>query len=158
MIGPTTTLFGLVMSDPGADAHVARLYNYLLGFNGLDGAYLSYLVKPEHLHLTLTGFQKTARTTQVHLVPTHQHAAGHWAQHAGPVDTVRFLPVAAVQLRDPDFPSWLEPERVCLRAREDVATWFGRQPRLPDDWLAVVHETTLRPCKITHDDFEASHA
>lgn len=155
MIGPTTKVFGLVMSDPRSESHVARLYNYLLGFNGLDGAYLTFFLQPKHVDYTLTGFSVTRRTALVHVVPAHQAAAATWAGATAPVDTLDFSgPEQKAWLRDASD-AWLSPERVCARALEDVQGWFpGASLEQPRDWLDVVSETELRPCRITHDVFE----
>lgn len=158
MIGPGTRLFGLVMTDPRVEGHVTRLYNYLLGFNGLDAAYLSFLVKPPQLDFTLTGFKTTGQAELIHLAPAHQAAAGRWLQAAGPVDTLALRGgTAEGTLVDADPSAWLEVEVVCARALRDVERWFGQPGEVPPDWRDVVHETKFRPCKMTHDDFQEHH-
>lgn len=157
MIGPKTKVMGLVMTDPRAEGHVTRLYNYLFGFNGLDAAYVSFLVRSEHLELTLNGIRTSGQTELLHLAPAHQAAAARWARVDGLIDTVRVRgdgPRAT--LGHPDPATWLDPDVVCARALRDSEAWFGRALKAPPDWLDVVDETTFRPCKLTHDDFEGT--
>lgn len=157
MIGPGTKVMGLVMTDPRVEGHVTRLYNYLFGFNGLDAAYVSFLVRSQHLELTLNGIQSSGQTELLHLAPAHQAAAGRWAGVDGLIDTVRVRgegPRATLGHADPA--TWLEPEVVCARALRDGEEWFGRALKPPPDWLDVVDETAFRPCKLTHDDFEGA--
>jgi hypothetical protein len=158
VIGPSTRLFGLVMTDPRAEGHVTRLFNYLFGVNGLDAAYLSFLVKPQQLEFTLTGFKTTGQAELIHLAPAHQEAAGRWLQAAGPVDTL-VLRGGTVQgtLEHADPSTWLDIDAVCARALADGRRWFQRELIAPPDWRDVVHETKFRPCKMTHDDFEEHH-
>jgi hypothetical protein len=158
MIGPGTRLFGLVMTDPRIEGHVTRLYNYLFGFNGLDAAALSFMVKPQHLDLTLEGFAKTRQTELIHFAPAHQDAAGRWSKSAGPIDTL-ILRDGGVEasLGHTDPTTWLEPDAICLRALRDSSSWFGGTLEAPPDWRDVVHETAFRPCKMTHDDFREHH-
>lgn len=156
MIGPTTRLFGLVMSDPRAEGHVARLYNALFGFNGLDAAYLTFLVKPAQLGFTLDGFKQTAQTEVLHLAPAHQAAAGQWLGAPGPVDTLWLRGEPRGVLAHADATTWLDPEVVTARALKEAAEWFGHALEAPADWLAAVHESRFRPCKLTHDVFGRS--
>lgn len=155
MIGPGTRLFGVVMTDPRVEGHLARIYNALFGFNGLDAAYLTFLVKPLHLELTLAGFVKTAQAESIHLAPAHQDATGRWLKASGPVDTLVFR-AGEVEgtLGHPESATWLEPDVVCARALREAERWFGRALQAPPDWLAVVHEKTFRPCQLTHDHLE----
>lgn len=155
MIAPGTRLFGLVMTDPRVEGHLTRLYNYLFGFNGLDAAYLSFMVKPQHLDLLLSGFKSTGQTELVQLAPAHQEGAGRWLQAPGPIDTLLLrgtTPEGTLEHADPA--SWLEVEVVCARALRDAEKWFGRALNAPPDWRDVVHETKFRPCKLTHDALE----
>ncbi|MFZ5445266.1 MAG: hypothetical protein ACOZQL_35075 [Myxococcota bacterium] len=152
MIGPTTRLFGLAMSDP-AEGHVARLYNALFGFNGLDAAYLTFLVKPAQLAFTLTGFKTTGQTEVLHVAPAHQRAAGQWLGLDGAVDTLWLRGEVRGALRHADAATWLAPEGVAARALAEAQVWFDRPLDAPADWLDVVRETRFRPCKLTHDVF-----
>lgn len=156
MIGPTTRVFGVVAASPETDGHVARIYNALFGFNGLDAAYLSFYVRPDVLHFTLTGFSTTRDTEELHVVPAHQEGAAKWAGLSGAIDAISFDPQRG-ELRDGDPERWLSTEAVCARALADAERWFGRTMEAPPDWQAVVTETTMRPCKLTHDDFPRPH-
>lgn len=156
MIGPTTRVFGVVAASPETDGHVARLYNYLFGFNGLDAAYVSFYVRPEVLERTLTGFSAAKNAEVLHVVPAHQESAAKWAGVSGSIDTLSFDPRRG-ELRDADPERWLSTDAVCTRALQDAAKWFGREMKAPPDWQAVVGESAMRPCKLTHDDFERHH-
>lgn len=163
MIGPTTRVFGVVAIDAQAHGHVARLYNYLFGFNGLDAAYLSFFVRPEVLHFTLTGFATSGTAEVLHFVPPHQTAAGAWTQLGGrvhasadPIDTLSFAPIRGA-LAERDASRWLAPEAICARALSDARAWFSAPIAPPPDWLAVVGERTFRPCQLTHDDAGRHH-
>jgi hypothetical protein len=153
MIAPSTRLFGLLMEDPRTDGHVARLYNYLFGFNGLDAAYLTFLLNAKQLDFTLTGFDATGQTSEVHVVPAHQAAAARWLGQEGRVDRLVFRPTRAGALVHPDAATWLQVDAVCARALADAERWFGRPLEAPPDWRDVVGEKTFRPCKLTHDTF-----
>lgn len=154
MIGPTTRLFGLVMTDPRVEGHVARLYNYLLGFNGLDAAYLTFALQPQVLERTLEGFLRAGQQEALHVAPAHQLAAGRWAGAAGPVDTLVLKGGLLAALQDADAGTWLDADVVRARALRDGQRWFGRALEAPPDWRDVVVETAFRPCKLTRDDFE----
>jgi hypothetical protein len=154
MIGPTTRLFGLVMTDPRVEGHVARLYNYLLGFNGLDAAYLTFVLQPQVLERTLDGFARAGQQEALHVAPAHQLAAGRWAGAGGPVDTLVLKGGLQASLEDADAATWLDADVVRARALRDGQRCFGRVLEAPPDWKDVVLETTFRPCKLTRDDFE----
>ncbi|MFO0594062.1 MAG: hypothetical protein U0228_02125 [Myxococcaceae bacterium] len=156
MIGPTTRVFGVVLSDSSREGHLARLYNYLFAFNHLDAAYVSYALKRDVVRATLDGFARTRPVEVLHVVPAFQALAGTWAAERGPIDTITFAPALKTSLGDASA-TWLAPDAVCARALRDVTAWFGRNVEAPPDWLAVVDEPALRPCKLTHDDFERHH-
>lgn len=157
MIDPRTRLFGLLMSDPRIEGHVTRLYNCLMGVNGHNAAYLSFVVKPEHLTVTLEGFVRTAKTECVHVAPVHQQATGRWLRQA-PVDRVTFSAGQATGHDVSPGLDWLDADAVVARARADLLEWFGSPPEVPADWRGVLTETSFRPCKLTHDDFKELHA
>lgn len=152
MIAPSTRLFGLVMREP-REAYVARIYNYVLGFNGLDAAYLTFLAKPAQLGFLLSGFKSTQQTEQLHVVPAHQPGAAQWLGVEGRIDTLVFRPTHGGRLRHDDEKTWLDADHVAARALVDAREWFGDGVEAPDDLLAVLHETNFRPCKLTHDVF-----
>lgn len=88
MIGPTTRVFGLVTAE-AEDGWLARLYNYLYGFNGLDAAYVTFVVRAEALDAVLTGFVKGRKAEHLHVAPSHWAQAARWAKSAEPfVDSI----------------------------------------------------------------------
>jgi hypothetical protein len=142
---PSTRLFGLLMNDPRDEGHVTRLYNYLFGFNGLDAAYLSFVLKPEHVVAALDGFVKTRKAELLHVAPVHQQAVERWLKHAD-VGALRIESVS------------LDPEAVLEQAVRELDACFGITTDVPSDWRDVLDEKTFRPCKLTHDDFKELHA
>lgn len=150
MIRPSTRLFGLVMSDPRVEGHVTRIYNYLLGFNGLDAAYLSFVLRPEALEVAMKGFVDTGRCEALHVAPVHQRGVARWLLRPEPVDTVSVVGGRAkAGLAEPDPAKWLDPDAVLARACADLERWFGITPHVPPDWRAVVTESAFRPCQLT---------
>lgn len=96
MIGPTTRLLGLVTAD-AEDGWLARLYNYLLGFNGHDAAYVLFVVRPDALDAVLSGFVRAGKFAQLHVAPSHWAAAARWAGASLPlVDVLRLTPQGVV--------------------------------------------------------------
>ncbi len=87
MIGPTTRLFGLVTVDAD-DGWLARLYNYLFGFNSLDAAYGTFVVKPAALETLLDGLAARPKTELAHVAPSCWERAAAWTKQPGPVDTL----------------------------------------------------------------------
>jgi len=150
MIRPTTRLFGLVMSDPRVEGHVTRIYNYLFGFNGLDAAYLSFILRPEALEVAMKGFVDTGRCEALHVAPAHQRGVARWLLRPEPVDTLTVKGGRAqASLVEPDPAKWLDPDAVLARAFADIQSWFGITAHVPPDWRDVVTETALRPCQLT---------
>lgn len=94
MIGPGTRVFGLVTADP-EDGWLAHLFNYLFGFNGLDAAYVNFLVRPDVLATTLTGLVRSGRTEAVHVAPSHWEAAAAWRGAGQLIDTIDIAAGAA---------------------------------------------------------------
>lgn len=88
MIAPTTRVFGLVTAE-AEDGWLARLYNYLYGFNGLDAAYVTFVVRAEALDAVLGGFVKGRKAEHLHVAPSHWAQAARWAKSAEPfVDAI----------------------------------------------------------------------
>ncbi|MBL8934259.1 MAG: hypothetical protein JNM69_06890 [Archangium sp.] len=69
MIRPTTQVFGLLTADAD-DGWLARLYNALFGFNGLDAAYVVFMVQPPHVGRVLDGLLSGGRAHHVHVGPS----------------------------------------------------------------------------------------
>lgn len=75
MIRPTTQVFGLLTADAD-DGWLARLYNALFGFNGLDAAFVVFIVQPPHVGRVLDGLLSGGRAHHVHVAPSlWSHAA-----------------------------------------------------------------------------------
>lgn len=114
MIRPSTQVFGLVTADKG-DGWLARLYNALFGFNGLDAAYVVFIVQPPHVGAVLDGLLRQQRAHHVHVAPSL------WAPVAAALQTsARFVdaldasgprfehPARLVSFASPQRPSLLE--------------------------------------------------
>lgn len=69
MIRPTTCVFGLATADR-EDGWLARLYNALFGFNGLDAAFVVFVVQPSHLPAVLDGLLTGRRAHHLHVAPS----------------------------------------------------------------------------------------
>lgn len=69
MIRPTTRVFGLVTANQD-DGWLARLYNALFGFNGLDAAYVVFVVQPPKVGAVLKGLLEQQRAHHVHVGPS----------------------------------------------------------------------------------------
>ncbi len=74
MIRPTTQVFGLLTADAD-DGWLARLYNALFGFNGLDAAFVVFMVQPPHVGRVLDGLLSAGRAHHVHVAPSLWRAA-----------------------------------------------------------------------------------
>jgi hypothetical protein len=158
VIEPSTRLFGLVTSDPRVEGHVARLYNALFGLNQLDAAYLTFLLRPEVLLRTLEGFKATAPCEVLDIAPVHQAAVGRWLALQAPVERLTLAKGQAEPgLLNGAGDHWLDPEAVLARATADLRAWFELEARVPDDWRAVLSETTFRPCQLTSASREVHH-
>ena len=165
MIEPTTRLFGLLMSEP-REAWIARLYNYLFGANGLDAAYLTFLVRPDAVARTLDGLTKGLTVERLHIAPGHWQAVTDWAR-TGPVDVLDLRRAGAAassvhaelarRLRPDDdlVSAWSDAELWTTRAVREIEQAFGLHPAVPSDLASALSEATFRPCKLTHDDFVA---
>ncbi|MBL8919577.1 MAG: hypothetical protein JNJ54_11990 [Myxococcaceae bacterium] len=79
MIRPSTRVFGLVTANQD-DAWLARLYNALFGFNGLDAAYVVFVVQPPKVGAVLKGLLEQQRAHHVHVAPSL------WAEAAKALD------------------------------------------------------------------------
>lgn len=88
MIGPTTRVVGLVTADKG-DEWLVRLFNALYGFNGLDAAYLPFIVRPDVVGKLLDGFVETKKAEHLHVAPSLWAEVAAWAKAPrGLVDAV----------------------------------------------------------------------
>ncbi len=116
MIRPTTRVFGLLTADTD-DGWLARLYNALFGFNGLDAAYVVFVVQPAHVAAVLDGLLAGKRAHHVHVAPSLWAAAATALKSSEPfVDAVdlasgpRFEHAARlVSFADPSTLRLLEP-------------------------------------------------
>lgn len=79
MIRPSTRVFGLVTANQD-DGWLARLYNALFGFNGLDAAYVVFVVQPPKVGAVLKGLLEQQRAHHVHVAPSL------WAEAAKALD------------------------------------------------------------------------
>lgn len=88
MIGPTTRVVGLVTADKG-DEWLVNLFNALYGYNGLDAAYLPFIVRAEVVGKLLDGFVETKKAEHLHVAPSLWTEVGAWAKAPlGLVDAV----------------------------------------------------------------------
>lgn len=133
MIGPATRVVGLVTADKG-DEWLVRLFNALYGFNGLDAAYLPFIVRPDVVPALLDGFVTSKKAEALHVAPSLWEAAAAWAKAPeGLVDAITFRDGRA----DVDF---LHPHALAplvaqhLKAGAQVA-WLGDR-RVADACLA----------------------
>lgn len=117
MIRPTTQVFGLLTADAG-DGWLARLYNALFGFNGLDAAYVVFLVQPPHVGLVLEGLLPGGRAHHVHVAPSlWRHAARATGSGLPFIDALdatgaRFEHASRLmQFAAPQLPTLFEPPR-----------------------------------------------
>jgi len=79
MIRPSTRVVGLVTADQGDD-WLVRLFNTLYGFNGLDAAFMPFVVKPTVVGTLLDGFVTTKKTEHVYVAPSLWAEAAAWAK------------------------------------------------------------------------------
>lgn len=96
MIGPATRVVGLVTADKG-DEWLVRLFNALYGFNGLDAAYMPFIVRSDVVPTLLDGFRTTRKAEALHVAPSLWEAAAAWAKaEGGLVDAITWQGDAAV--------------------------------------------------------------
>jgi len=73
VIRPSTTVFGLLTSDPN-DGWITKLYNTLFGFNGLDAASIAFIVQPARVADVVRGLLG-GRAHHLHVAPSLWRAA-----------------------------------------------------------------------------------
>lgn len=116
MIRPTTQVFGLLTADT-EDAWLAKLYNALFGFNGLDAAYVVFAIQPTHVGRVLEGL-RAGRAHHLHVAPSlwrpAARALGSSLSFVDAVDAegARFEhPRRLVAFASPQVPTLFEPAR-----------------------------------------------
>jgi hypothetical protein len=88
VIRPSTQIFGLLTAEAD-DGWLARLYNTLFGFNGLDAAYVVFAIQPPHVGQVLHGLLQGGRAHHVHVAPSLWMAAAKAQQtHTPFVDAI----------------------------------------------------------------------
>ncbi|MEW5740135.1 MAG: hypothetical protein AB1938_14485 [Myxococcota bacterium] len=99
MIRPSTRVLGLITADAG-DEWLVRLFNALYGFNGLDAAYMPFIVRADVLGKLLDGFVETRKAEALHVGPSLWADAAAWAKSPlGLVDAITPLGTGAVSCR-----------------------------------------------------------
>jgi hypothetical protein len=88
MIRPGTRVVGLVTADAG-DEWLVRLFNALYGFNGLDAAFMPFVVRPAVVGKLLDGFVTSKKAEHLYIAPSLWAEAAAWAKSPlGLVDAV----------------------------------------------------------------------
>ncbi|MBI4819427.1 MAG: hypothetical protein HY791_24360 [Deltaproteobacteria bacterium] len=150
MISKSTRLFGLIHDDPN-DVWIPKLYNYVLGYNGLDAAYLSFLARADTFTRIVEGISRNGTTEWVHVTEALSSRASAFARSGtAKVDRLDFGPDGVRATH-----SGLAGDLVGVseRARRELSAAFGTELEWPSDVARAVSEPSYRPCKLTHDDF-----
>jgi hypothetical protein len=136
MIGPTTRVVGLVTAEKG-DEWLVHLHNALYGFNGLDAAYLPFVVRPDLAGRLLDGFLETNKAEHLHVAPSLWAEAARWAK--APLGLVDAVTPRAGHV-DVDFahPRALEPLLAQHLKPGDHVAWVGA-PEVAQACLEPLH-------------------
>lgn len=137
MIRPSTRVVGLITADAG-DEWLVRLFNALYGFNGLDAAYMPFIVRADVVGKLLDGFVESKKAEALHVAPSLWADAASWAKSPlGLVDALTPLGTGAVSCHflHPQTLAPLLEQRLFPGAK---VAWLG-DARVAQACLAPLH-------------------